>query len=385
MTTVIYIKGRDKFPDRQKLAGVTNYARLHGWNLQTMEPVKSATQLKSMIDLWSPSGFIVYQGAGLNDLPLADFQGIPTVFFHFPVPGDRKKKHCIFNDANQTAALAARTLLLLNLENFGYVTWHVPISWSEMRYKAFAKMMALHGRQVHVFTCNSPNPASATKGLVSWLRQIPKPIGIFAANDAVASLVANACKLSGLSVPDDVAIIGVDNDVDVCEANTPTLSSIELNHTLSGRLAAEMLDQLIHKRSRKIQSITYPPLGVINRESTRRFPKTDKAISQAVERIRKEACSGLNARDVLKGLPWSRRVAEVRFRNLTGHSILEEIRSVRLARAKELIREGKHSLEAIAHQTGYATLPAFSAFFKAETGFAPSAWKSQNLHNSGLT
>lgn len=381
MTTVIYVKGRDKFPDRTKLVGIAEYARRRRWNLQTMEAIKSVSQLKSAIELWTPSGFIVNRGGGLNGIPVSSFLGIPTVLFHFPTTARDARLPCVCNDARQTAILAARTLLSLNLENYGYVSWYEPLSWSETRRKAFAEMLALHGQRLHVFSCDTSNQTSTTRGLITWLQQIPKPLGLFAANDTVASLVADACKLSGLSIPEDVSVIGVDNDIEVCEANTPTLSSIELNHTLSGRLAAEMLDQLMQKRSRKIQSVTYPPLGVVNRESTRRFPKTDKAISLVVERIRKEACNGLTARDVLNELPWSRRVAEVRFKALTGHTILDEIRSVRLTAAKDLLRDGKSSLEAIAHRSGYATLPAFSAFFKAETGFAPSVWKSRKAHN----
>ena len=378
MTTVIFIKGLDKYPDRAKQAGIADYGRRRGWNVQSVEAIDSQAKLKAVLDLWSPAGIIVNCGAGYNTLPPSAYGKTPVVFFAFPDASARHPVSCVYNDAKMTADLAAKTLLQLNLASYGYVNWFKPLSWNEMRRQAFCEALSLHGKPIAVFSSRQKRSAERTRAIVSWLRDLPKPIGVFAANDAAASLVANACKLSGLSVPDDVAIVGVDNDVEVCEANTPTLSSIKLNHVLSGQLAAEMLDHLMQKRSRKIQSVSYPPLGVVNRESTRRFPKTDKAIAQAVERIRKEACAGLNARDVLKDLPWSRRVAEVRFKNLTGHSILAEIRSVRLAAAKSLLRDGKSSIESIAHQTGYATLPAFSAFFKAETGLSPLAWQKRN-------
>ena len=384
MKTVIFITGLDKYPDRMKQAGIADYARRQGWNLQTVEPIRSRTALKALTDLWSPSGFIISCAAGLNTLPPSAYGKTPTVFFTFPEKKNARPICRVYNDARSTAMLAAQTLLKLNLASYGYVNWFKPMSWNESRRQSFADIMALHGKPFKSFSMPSAGPTQFTKALVPWLCALPKPCGLFAANDAIARLVKNACKLARLSIPEDVALVGVDNDVDFCEESSPTISSIRLDHLESGRLAAQLLDRMMSGRIRKPADVTYPCAEVVNRESTRRFANSDKAISEIVERIRKEACSGLSAASVVRGCPYSRRMAEIRFRKMTGKSILEEIRNVRLQKAVELLKSGNHDLTFIAHQTGYATLPAFSAFFKAETGVSPRAWR-RRVTSGGLT
>lgn len=385
MTTVIFIKGLDKYPDRVKQAGIADYAHQYGWDIQSVEAVDSIKKLKAIVDLWSPDGIIVNCGAGSNALPPSGFGKIPVVFFAYPSAHERRSVNYVYNDATATAKLAAMTLLRLNLTSYGYVNWFKPLSWNEARREAFSKVLSLHGKPVAVFTSRLSKSTDFTKALVSWLRNLPKPVGLFAANDTIARHVANACRLAKLAVPDDVAILGVDNDIDICERASPTLTSIRLGHYDSGRLAAQLLDQMMHKRLHRPTSVSYPCAEVVNRESTRRLLHPDRIISQAIERIRKDACTGLSAAEIIKGLPYSRRIAEIRFREATGKSILEEIRDVRLQKAIELLKDTNQSISSIANQAGYDTLPAFSAFFKAKTGFAPSVWKSKKLHHSGQT
>lgn len=378
MTTVIFIKGLDKYPGRAKLAGIADYARQHGWDVQSVEVVNSHKKLKDILDLWSPDGIIVNCGAGSNTLPPSAFGKTPVVFFAFPGTRELQTANTIYNDAAATAKLAAKSLLRLNLAAYGYVSWFKPLTWNEARREAFGKILSLHGKSVFVFASRHSKSPHFTKALVAWLCELPKPVGLFAANDTIARHVANACRLAKLAVPDDVAILGVDNNVDVCEMASPSLSSIRLGHYDSGRLAAQLLDKLMNKRLHKPTSVCYPCAEVVNRESTRRLLHPDRLISQALERIRKDACTGLSAAEIIKGLPYSRRIAEIRFREATGKSILEEIRDVRLRKAIELLKDTNQSISSIANQTGYDTLPAFSAFFKAKTGLSPRAWQKRN-------
>ena len=123
------------------------------------------------------------------------------------------------------------------------------------------------------------------------------------------------------------------------------------------------------------EPILYPPRGIVRRESTRRFPRHDKIVEAAVERIRCEACNGLSAKDVILSFPCSRRSAEMRFRTAVGHSILHEIRRVRLETAKSLLLSDLTDINAVAHRCGYRSLAAFSIFFRTETGTSPSEWR----------
>lgn len=379
MTTVIFIRGLDKYPDRAKQAGIVDYARQHGWDVQSVEAIDSREKLKALIDLWSPAGIIVNCGAGFNTLPLAAYGKTPVVFFLFPNAAEHSV-NCVFNDAKSTADLAAKTLLRLNLAAYGYVNWFKPMSWNTSRMKAFCNVLSLHGKSVAVFTPRKGGSTQLTRDLVAWLANLPKPVGIFATNDTMARHVADACRLAKLAIPDDVALIGVDNDLEICEGSSPSLTSIRLDHYASGRLAAQLLDKLIQKRIRKPAHVIYPSTEVVARASTRRLTHPDRIVSAIVERIRKDACTGLTSADVINGLPVSRRIAEIRFRKATGKSILEEIRSIRLQKAIALLKKSDQSISFIAHQTGYATLPAFSAFFRAETGLSPRAWLKRNRH-----
>jgi LacI family transcriptional regulator len=191
----------------------------------------------------------------------------------------------------------------------------------------------------------------------------------------MALRIVSACHLAGLSIPDDVAVLGIDNDEELCEGMHPTISSIVLGFVDSGRLAAETLDQLISTPHAKPEHVMYPPLRLVRRESTRRLVKHDSDVAKAAERIRLEACNGLTADDIVNNFPCSRRMAELRFRKLIGRSILQEIRSVRLETAQHLLRTSSLGMDFIANKCGYGSLSSFSVFFHKETGFSPSAWR----------
>ena len=375
-------KSTSSFPDRRRIAGLSEYARLHGWNLQTVEALKSAGQLKELIRIWKPDGFVVSCGAGFNRFPEKCFDGIPVVFSKHPDMTDAVKENCVFNDAKATVELGAKELLSLNLEYYAYIGWVKRTGWSVKREKTFESLMALHGRRVHVF---KPSAHGCTSGelashLAGWLVSLPHPIGILAVNDQIACRVASACRLAHLTIPDDVALIGIDNDEELCEGSDPTITSIDLDFTVSGRLAGKVLDHLMSNPNETPSHTVYPPLRLVRRKSSRRFAKHDAIVEKAVERIRREACEGLTADAVLQDFPCSRRMAEIRFRSILGRSILEEIRRIRLETAQILLmRTPTLGMDAIASRCGYGSLSAFSTFFRHETGQSPSAWRKENI------
>ena len=384
MKTVIYVNGTEKVQDRRRLAGLSEYARHRGWNLQTAEALQSHQQAKELIRIWKPDGFIVCRGAALNNLPTKCFGGTPVVFSHNPGTVRTAKENCIFSDAAATVEMAVKELLSLNLAEYAFVGWIKPIGWSFRRKDAFMSLMSMHGRRVHMFdpSAHKCSPNTITAHLADWLATLPRPLGVLAANDQIAWRIVSACNLAGLSVPDDVAVVGIDNDEELCEGSHPTISSVDPDFAASGQLAGEILDKLMSNPGTTPSHITFPPLRLVRRESTRRFARHDAYVSKAVERIRREACNGLSARDITKGFPCSRRMAEIRFHNLTGHSILREIRRVRLETAQHLLRTTSFGIEFIAGKCGYDSLPAFSIFFRQETGTSPTAWR-RKIHSAG--
>ena len=378
MKTVLYVNGTEKFQDRQRLAGVTEYAQHHNWNLQSVEQLQSPNQAKELIRIWNPDGFIVCRGALLNQLPAKCFGDVPVLFSHNPLGEKGSRENCIFNDSAATVELAVKELLSLNLAAYAFVGWHMPTGWSIQRKSDFNSLMALHGKTAHAFepSENRCSPTTLASKLAEWLATLPRPLGVLAANDQIAHQIIRACHLIHMEVPDDIAVVGIDNDEELCESAHPSISSIDVGFAAAGLTAAEKLDMLMSSPDIAPLQVKCPPLCLVRRKSTRRFKRHDNDVSKAVERIRREACGGLSALDITKDFSCSRRMAEIRFRKVIGCSILQEIRRVRLETAQRLLRNPGLGMNFIANQCGYSSSTVFSIFFRAETGISPSEWRN---------
>ena len=206
----------------------------------------------------------------------------------------------------------------------------------------------------------------------------PKPCGIFAANDETAEPLLSACARVGIQIPKDVAVIGVDDNQLVCTTVSPSLSSIAPDWEAGAFMAASTLDRLLKGRAVGMR-LTFRPLGVIGRESTARTSEVVNArVVKAVDAIRCRACEGLKAREVVKLMGCSRRLAELRFREVTGKSILEEIRRVRYENARLLLSQTDVPMDVVANRSGWASLPSFCREFKELTGLTPAEWRRKS-------
>ena len=350
MDTILY------FPRNQaneavhstKLAEIA--ARL-GFNLQSGDVDASAAQARSFIRFWKPVGCVVN-----NDrLPVDVFRGIPSVFCHRD-PKTLPPQSVLFSyDEDAIARLAVRELLQLNLASYCFVPDPSDEYWSRKREQGF-----LHAMEVNFkLKCSSVCPIRGKSlpqiqsSVATHLLKLPRPIGVFAANDATAKTVANACLHARLALPDDVALIGVDNVTAICERPDVSLSSIDFAPSADLETKIVALRELLSSRQRKAKIIHVMPSGVVRRASTARFARTDGDVQAAVELIRRRACDGLTANEVLGTFACSRRMAEMRFRAVTGHSVLDAIRDVRLSRAKALLAAGNLKASEIAARCGY--------------------------------
>jgi LacI family transcriptional regulator len=217
--------------------------------------------------------------------------------------------------------------------------------------------------------------AAQATDLRRWLKALPKPIGILASYDIRGLQILDACRGAGLAVPDEVAVIGVDNDELMCELAAPPLSSVMPNTHRTGYEAAALLDRMMAGKRVAPVAHLIAPLGVVSRQSTDVLAIDDRDIARAVQFIREHACSGINVGDVLRAVPLSRRVLEQRFQKLLGHTPREEILHVRLNRVKQLLIETDLSLYLIAERAGFEHVEYLSVVFKRETGRTPSAFR----------
>ncbi len=381
MKTIIYLEELGRHPDRQMHAGIAAFARKAGWDVQSVPNVHTKAQLSNLVKIWNPLGFIAHSGFVTRRSRF--FCGKPTVVIGRTKHGKGTDVSCVFVPATAMAELAARELLSLHLREYAYVSEAKPSAWDNARLIAFKSAMALHGKSVNAFDATRfrADETSLVSSLADWLKGLERPVGVFAASDIAATNAASACRRAGLSTPEDVTVVGVGNDENLCENAPCSLTSIDLGFYDIGYAAAESLSRLISGENGPWER-TLSPKGLVRRASTRRLPRSDKAITDMIERIRREACNGLSAKDATNPLKCTRRSVESRFRAATGRSILEEIRRVRLEAAKELLKNGTADISFIANRCGYRSLSAFSMFFRAETGLSPREWRTKQALRS---
>ncbi|HLP02922.1 MAG TPA: DNA-binding transcriptional regulator [Opitutaceae bacterium] len=210
--------------------------------------------------------------------------------------------------------------------------------------------------------------------LAEWLRRLPGATAVMACNDMRALQVLAAANTLMLSIPDELAVLGANNDVVRCELAQPSLSSVATNPTQAGRKAAELLAQLMAgSRDGAPADIRIEPAGVVSRRSTDVLAVTDKVVAAAIAYIRAHACEGINVDQVLQHVAMSRAQIEKKFRQHLGRSPQAEIRRVQIQRIKQLLIETDLPLKRIAEMTGFDYMEYMSAVFKRTTGLTPGA------------
>ena len=382
MKTLLYFQSNAKTSADEKLGGVQSIAAKCGWHVQIIDGIPTAKKIKSLVSFWNPVGAIVECGGTATTLNPSTFGRLPVVFLDHDPSCLPAHSLCVTHDSAATGKMAARELMESGAVNFAFVPYPERRFWSEERERGFVAALSLNGHGCHVFS-SWLSPKGSTRWqrkLREFLKGLPKPCALFAANDYTAAEVLTAAEFIGAKVPDELSVIGVDDAVSICERTEPALSSVKPDFRRGGELAALLLVARLRDGAsfRGERRRTFGPLAVIRRASTRRLAVEDAAVTAALGLIRREACSGLTAAMVLERFPCSRRQAEMRFRKATGHSVLDEIHAVRLERAKHLLA-GAMPLKAISDFCGFENPNSLRKFFKAQTGKTMSEWRSGNL------
>ena len=178
-----------------------------------------------------------------------------------------------------------------------------------------------------------------------------------------------------MAVPDEVAVVGVDNDGLLCELSDPPLSSVEPDARRTGYTAAEILDRLMRGRRVPVLSHRIPPIGVVTRQSSDTMAVGDADVAEAVRFIRENACSGISVKDVLQRVPLSRRALETRFVKAVGRTPHAEVERVRLERAKHLLLATELPVYEVARRTGFRYQEYLSVAFRRYAGVSPTQFR----------
>ena len=370
----------------EMLAGIREFMRGTDLELQVAEYDGFPFPVRDLISFWSPVGCIV-EGNGKNvtaeTIPPDAFGDIPVVYLGCEASIMPKGATRVVHDAVATANAAARELLSLDFGNFAFAGVRGK-SWSERRRDAFITALEANGEKVEHLdfdTETSADRGRSTRKMQAWLKQLPKPCGLMAANDAMAEAVLSICRMSGIAVPDEIAVVGVDDVEPICENTVPTLSSVRPDFRQGGRFAARLLARKLRGGGTVQMQTVFSVSGLIRRGSTRVFRRKDSEVTDALERIWAPDGVFLSAKDVLSGFSCSRRNAEIRFRAMTGRSVLQELAAARLRRAQKLLGETSLQVAEIAASCGYRFTAHFRKMFRAETGMNPLAWRKAKRSN----
>jgi LacI family transcriptional regulator len=263
--------------------------------------------------------------------------------------------------------------------NFGFAG--SGFNWSKWRRDHFKEDLNQKGFQCHTFSSANYiklNWLEQQEQIKNWLKTLPKPIGIFAGYDLMGRLIIDSCNKLGYMVPEEVAVIGVDNDPLICELCSPPLSSIIPDTYKTGYVAASLLESVIAKKDIGELSYRIKPLGIQKRRSTDTVAIDDPHISKAMHYIFENANSGtFNIDDILSFVPMSRRVFEKRFTDLIGRTPYKEMQRIRVNRIKELLKETDLPLFEIAYRSGFEHVSYMSYLFKRETGITPVLYRER--------
>ena len=360
---------------RGLLGGVIQYTREHSpWSTYLAEHGRGDAP-PEWLSHWNGDGII----ARIENERIADAvasSGLPAV----DVSAARLLPSLpwVETDDAAVAAAAYHHLAERGFRHFAYCGDN-RFNWSGWRCEHFVRLARDAGHSCDVLGSEvAPRVTDEytlqAERISAWLAGLPKPVGVMACYDLMGREVLQACRRAGLVVPDEVAVVGVDNDEQLCELSDPPLSSVILDAQRAGYKAAALLEDLMNGVPTDPRGYLIPPLGVAARRSSDAFAVNDPDVAEALRFIRDHACEGINVAELLEAVPLSRRVMEYRFKKALGRSPHEEIDRVRLNRVKELLRDTDLSLYQIALRVGLH--PEYlSAWFKKSEGTGPSDYR----------
>lgn len=287
------------------------------------------------------------------------------------------------------ATLATEHFLERDFRTFAFLG-DARFRWSDNRCRGFCAALGARGFTVDVFRgaargqprgnrskkpADTAEPADDTAAVEAWLAGLPKPVAVFACYDTRGRQALEACRRAGLVVPDEVAVLGVDDDRVLCGLSSPPLSSVIPDAIGAGRLAATLLESLMAGSRLDRNEWLLAPLGITARQSTDVLAIDDDLVAAAVRCIRDNACRGIKVADVVRMLATSRRLLESRFVKRLGHTPHEEIARVQFRRVELLLRETDLPLASIAERAGFRHPEYMTVAFTRRHGMPPSRWR----------
>jgi LacI family transcriptional regulator len=375
---VLVVLGTNAAWCRGILRGFMAVAHERNW---TLLHYQQSTDLSWLADEWAPSVAVIGPEPGSDELVALASATLVSVTIDRTSVGIAS----VIPDERLVATAAADHLLATGLRRVTTFQLGAP-SFAIAREQAFlehalaagARTAPSFGRDENGLALQE-NPAA----IIAWLRGLPKPCGIFTCTDAWARTVARYARVIGLRVPEDVALVGADNDVLECELISPPVSSVVIPWQEIGQHAAALVQMALSGQSIEGQRVVVPPAAVAARRSSEILAIEDPLVAEAVRWIHAHRDQRLTVTMVARGVGGGRQRLERRFRAALNRTVQEEIRRAHVERAKQLLATTRAGLPEIAKQSGFTTPALLNAAFRRELGMPPGAYRRLMLQENG--
>ncbi len=307
------------------------------------------------------------------DVPMVDLADSP------PILGVPKLRP----DNRAVGEMGAVFFLKRRFRSFGFCGYSSQ-AWSAERRDGFVEALGRSRHHCEIFDVERPGeltPSWEAKQialLAAWPRRLPRGVAVMTCHDRRAQQVIRAAQVAGLRVPDEVAVLGANNDATCCELADLTISSVAVDSFEAGRRAAELLTKLMAGEKIGRIDVRIKPLGVVTRKSTDILGGRDENAAAALDYIREHACEGITVAEVLRQIPISRTSLECKMRRYISRSPQAEIRRIQIAKICQLLAETNLSLKEIAHRTGFVHVEYMCVLFKRITGTTLGQYRHKN-------
>lgn len=367
------------------LKGITRYSQKYGpWVFCRMpgyyRETKGMDGIVKWAKDWKANGIL---GQFYNDSNIEKLwnEGIAVVAQDF------KERHAsipnITGDYFKTGRMGAEYFLRKGFENFAFYGFK-NIVWSRERSQGFEKRVNEEGYKVHYFEHKRQFKSRELwyykpSALSKWLKALPKPIALMACDDNQGMHITEACRLTNIRIPEEVAVLGVDNDEMLCNLSDPPLSSIGLDTIKGGYEAARLMHTMIKSKNKEFYDIVVEPTQIITRNSTDIYAAKDEYVGMGLKFIHNNIENNLKVADVLEQVPLSRRSLEKRFLQVTGYPVYEYIFNLRIEKFTQKLLETDLSVFEIAVDLGLNDAKNIARQFRQIKGCTPSEYRKKYL------
>ena len=382
-----------------KMSGIRRYCLSRGWDAKpVVRPEFPPLELSGILERLRPVGCVVDGVANNVNLPPRLFGDSLVAYIGYMRGRTGNRPNFHFN-TDAIVETAFRELSAGKPPSYAAIGHPRLLRWSRQRVRAFRDVVRATGADCFIFPLPAVSGDGSWDGFVArlapWLAKLPEHCAVFAVSDQVAVQVARAARMAARHIPRSLTLVSVDNFKELCEGADTPISSIQLDFERMGFMAAKALGDFVAAKNAKtrkdfVNSVSFvakntatspilvDPLLVVRRKSTSGRGRHEKFILDAIAAIRREACDGLSAAALIRRYPVSKRLFTLRFREATGHSVLDEIHHVRLEKACTLLAQTDTAVGAVPALCGFHCDRTLDALFRSRFHMSMSAWRKRN-------